>query len=105
MKFIAERAQQQAEDSLQIIQQDNNRNTADSTMIQQSIQRDENDGSAVPNETPGQPIVENLKPAVNSVKPATVKNETKKTVKPVQKPAPAKKDAKPKAVMQNKNDY
>ncbi len=105
MKFIAERAQQQAEDSLQIIQQDNNRNTADSTMIQQSIQRDENDGSAVPNETPGQPIVENLKPAVNNVKPATVKNETKKTVKPVQKPAPAKKDAKPKAVMQNKNDY
>ena len=104
MKFIAERAQQQAEDSVQqIIQQDNIRNTADSTMIQQSIQRDEPTAS---NEAPNQPDVENLKPAVNNVKPATVKKETTTIVKTLQKSIPAKKDAKqPKAVMQNKNEY
>jgi cell division protein FtsQ len=105
MKFIAERAQQQAEDSvLQIIQPDNIRNTADSTMIQQSIQRDDSDEPAASNETQGQPVVENLKPAVNNVKPATVKNEPKPIVKPVQKSAPAKKDVKqPKAVMKKIN--
>ena len=98
MKFIAERAQKLAEDSLQIIQQDNNRNTADSTMIQQSIQRDESDGSSAANEALKQPVVQNTQPVTNNVKPVAVK--------PVQKPAPVKKDAKqPKAVMQKKNEY
>lgn len=67
MKFIADRAQQQANDSLQVIQQDNTRNTADSTMIQQSIQRDEMDEPVVP-ETP---------PAVNNEKPAGANKDTK----------------------------
>ena len=106
MKFIAERAQKLAEDSLQIIQQDNNRNTADSTMIQQSIQRDDSDGSGASNEASNQPAVQNIQPVINNIKPATAKQETKLISKPAQKPVPAKKDAKqPKAVMQNKNEY
>lgn len=107
MKFIAERAQRQAEDSvLQIIQPDNIRNTADSTMIQQSIQRDDSDDPAAANETPNKPAVQNTPPVTNNVKPVAVKPVTKPIVKPVQKPAVVKKPAtKPKAVMQNKNDY
>ena len=99
MKFIAERAQQQAEDSmLQIIQPDNIRNTADSTMIQQSIQRDDSYEPAAVNETPNKPAVQNTPPITNNVKPVVVK--------PVQKPTVIKKPAtKPKAVMKNKNDY
>lgn len=107
MKFIAERAQQQAEDSVQqIIQPDNNRNTADSTMIQQSIQRDDSYESAAANETPNQPAVQTTPPVTNNVKPVVVKPVTKTIVKPVQKPAPARKNVQqPKAVMQNKNEY
>ena len=106
MKFIAERARQLANDSLQIIQQDNNRNTVDSTMIQQSIQRDDSDEPAAASETPNQPAVQNTPPVINNVKPETVKNVTKLISKPVEKPAPAKKNVKqPKAVMQNKNEY
>lgn len=107
MKFIAERAQQQAEDSVQqIIQPDNIRNTADSTMIQQSIQREENEEPAAANETLNKPVVQNTPPVTNNVKPVVVKPVTKPITKPVQKPAVIKKPvAKPKAVMQNKNDY
>ncbi len=42
MQMIAANAQKQAEDSIQTIIQDNNNNTADSSMIQQSIQREDN---------------------------------------------------------------
>ena len=42
MQLIAANAARQAEDSLQTILQDNNNNTADSSMIQQSIQREDN---------------------------------------------------------------
>ena len=107
MKFIAERAQQQANDSLQTIQPDNNRNTVDSTMIQQSIQRDDSDdGLPAANEIAEQPAMQNMQPVLNNIKPATVKKEIKPILKPVQKTAPATKDAKqPKAVMQNKNEY
>ena len=107
MKFIAERAQQQANDSLQTIQPDNNRNTVDSTMIQQSIQRDDSDdGLPAVNEMTKQPAVQNMQPVLNNIKPAAVKKEIKPILKPAQKTAPATKDAKqPKAVMQNKNEY
>ena len=107
MKFIAERAQQQAEDSmLQIIQPDNIRNTADSTMIQQSIQRDDSGEPATANETPNKPAVQNTPPVTNNVKPVVVKPVIKPIIKPVQKPTVVKKPpTKPKAVMQNKNDY
>jgi len=70
MKFITDRAQQQANDSLQVIQQDNTHNTADSTMIQQSIQRDEMDEPAVP-ETP--PVVVNKE----IKQPKAIKNQKK----------------------------
>ena len=56
MQMLAAKAQQQANDSLQMIQPDNNRNTADSTMIQQSIQRDDNDEPAAKNHLPAAEI-------------------------------------------------
>ncbi len=107
MKFIAERAKQQAEDSLQqIIQPDNIRNTADSTMIQQSIQRDDSYEPAAVNETPNQPAVQNTSPVTNNAKPVVAKPVQKPIIKPLQKPTVIKKPAtKPKAVMKNKNDY
>lgn len=114
MKFISERAQQQAEDSLrQVMQPDNNRNTVDSTMIQQSIQRDETyESGGVAETTNAGMMPETQQPTtpVTNTKPAPVKPETKAvakpTAKPEQKPAVVKKPAtKPKAVMQKKNDY
>lgn len=105
MQFVAERAQKQANDSLQTIQQDNERNTVDSTMIQQSIQRDETYELPAASESVKQQSVTNSIVA-NKEKPIVVKKETKKIIKPVQKTAPAaKKVQQPKAVMQNKNDY
>ena len=97
MQMLAAKAQQQANDSLQMIQPDNNRNTVDSTMIQQSIQRDDNDEPAA-TETSGQPAVQSTVPTVvNNAKPLIVKpRATKPILKPVQKP---------KAIMQNKNEY
>jgi cell division protein FtsQ len=101
MKLIAERAQQQAGDSLrQNIQPDNNRNTTDSTMIQQSIQREENAESGG--------VAENTDAGIAPEPAEPVKNNTK----PAQKPTVKKKlvthsvlRTKPKAVMQNRNDY
>jgi len=107
MKFIAERSQQQAEDSLrQNIQQDNSRNTTDSTMIQQSIQRDDSDGSGGVAETANAIIPPTATaPVTTNTKPAPVKPETKPVTKPAQKPTAKKPVTKPKAVMQKKNDY
>lgn len=123
MQMLADRTKQEANDSLrQTIQPDNNRNTVDSTMIQQSIQRDENSESGGVAETSNAIAMPPVAPAptvTSAPKPAPVKQEAKATVKPVskpvikpalktvQKPVPAvKKPAdKPKAVMQNKNDY
>lgn len=109
MQIIAERSQRAAGDSLKIMQQGNDRNEADSTMIQQSIQRDESDETAV---STGNAMLQNNQAELNSVKPVTqsvlptVKKDTKPAVKPVQKMAVAKKVVKePKAVMEKKNDY
>ncbi|MGB5007322.1 MAG: hypothetical protein WBO39_10320 [Ferruginibacter sp.] len=109
MQIIAERSQRAAGDSLKIMQQGNDRDQADSTMIQQSIQRDESDETAVPT---GSAVLQSNQAVMNSVKPATqsvlptVKKDTKPVVKPVQKKAVAKKVVKePKAVMEKKNDY
>ncbi|HMI78992.1 MAG TPA: hypothetical protein VK484_09360 [Ferruginibacter sp.] len=98
MQFIVESAQRQASDSLQNMQQDNERNSVDSNMIQQSIEREE---SAQPSNTyekprpqddPGnQPV---LKPTVPAAKSPASPN-LKTPVKPVIK-------QKPKAVMQKK---
>ena len=104
LQMLAERAQRQSEDSLLNIQQDMERNTADSTMIQQSIQRDEGYEPAAQNEL-SQPT-ENNQPALNNAKPAVVAKAIKPISKPVQQSAPANKIVQqPKAVMQNKNGY
>jgi len=99
MQFIAERAKQQADDSLQTIIPDDHRNTVDSTMIQQSIQRDDNSESVVENELPIKPVEQIVKPVLDK---AIVKKDIKPTAKIV---APKKYTQKPKAVMQKKNDY
>lgn len=108
MKLIAERAQQQAGDSLRLnIQQDNNRNTTDSTMIQESIQREENlePGGVAENANTGL-MPEPTVPVSNNNKPAISKQVTKPVSKPAQKQKVTKKPvSKPKAVMQKRNDY
>ena len=104
MNMIAERAKKEANDSLQIILPDNDRNTVDSTMIQQSIQRDDNNETAAKPEVLKQqavPNVESTSAMVNEVNKVPVT-----TVKKKIKPTAIKKDLKqPKAVMQNKNEY
>ena len=106
MQMIAERAQRQADDSLQTIQPDNEKNTVDSTMIQQSIQRDDGYESPAVNELPGKGNIQNRPVPVNAFKPADVKKDGKPVPKPVAKATTIKKDAQqPKAVMQKKNDY
>ena len=106
MQLIVERALKQANDSLQTIQQDNDRNSVDSSMIQQSIQRDE---SAQPSYTFEKPKPQDDEDAVVSSKPNTVappgKNAMNPNVKPVPKPPPLKTDKQqPKAVMPKKNN-
>jgi cell division protein FtsQ len=92
MQLIEERVQREASDSLQIIQQD--------------YERDDSYESSAAAELPGQQIIQNNQPEIIKVKPEVVKKETKPILKPVQKPAPAKKDIQqPKAVIQKKNDY
>ena len=109
LQLIAERAKIEASDSLQTIQPDNEHNTVDSTMIQQSIQRDDSyEASTIKVE---QPELSMIKNTVQLVKPEAIKKQdkpvtVKKPVSRVKKPAPAKNDTKhPKAVMPNKNDY
>jgi cell division protein FtsQ len=121
MQLIAERAARQAEDSVQTFIQDSEKNTADSTLIQQSIERDEqetddpvtqqssmgasteNTGAAIVKPVAIKPATlkpEASKPAI--IKPLTTK-PTRAVVKPkaITKPAakPAGNKPKPKAVM------
>ena len=106
MQSIAERAKQQANDSLQIIQQDNERNTVDSSMVQQSIEREE---SAQPSNTFEEPKPQDdpVKPPVsNTGAVSTAKTPVKQNAKPASGPAtpkPVKRE--PKAVMQKNNEY
>ncbi len=123
MQFIASNAARMAEDSVQTIMQDSYSNTADSTIIQQSIQREdiaEASNAIISNTLQPQspPVV--TKPEINplpSAKPTPVKPRTTKPVSAKPKPvapqsAPVKKSPvtkpntnKPKAVMPLKNDY
>ena len=80
MQMIVTNAARQAADSLQTIIQDNNNNTADSSMIQQSIQREDNF------ETTNATIDKRLQPT--SQQP--VFNPANTNPIPVKKPAPAK---------------
>ncbi|HQW83575.1 MAG TPA: hypothetical protein PK987_03900, partial [Ferruginibacter sp.] len=107
MKLIAERAEQAAEDSTQILIPDNKPNTTDSSMIQQSIQRDDMDETETKSETVVQPVIIN-KPVLPTqpIKTVTVKKENKPIAKPAPKKLPvSKENRQPKAVMQKKNDY
>lgn len=96
MQFIATNAARMAEDSVRSIQQDNNSNTADSSIIQQSIQRDDNIETsnaliADPLQPENPPVVN--KPVANplpSAKRPAVKPETTKPVPTKPKPAAAK---------------
>lgn len=97
MKMIADQAQKQANDSLQIIQQDNERNIVDSSMIQQSIQRDD---SAQPSNTFEKPKPQEEQNNQTVSEPANAKKTAKQDLRPVQKTT-----EQPKAVMPKKNDY
>ena len=104
MQALAERAKQQANDSLQMIQQDNERNTVDSSMIQQSIEREE---SAQPSNTyeKPKPQEEGATPAVTQTVAAPAASvPAKQPAKPGPKPAkPETGKSKPKAVMKKPN--
>ena len=104
MQALAERAKQQANDSLQMIQQDNERNTVDSSMIQQSIEREE---SAQPSNTyeKPKPQEEGATPAVaQTVAAPAASVPAKQPAKPGPKPAkPETGKSKPKAVMKKPN--
>jgi cell division protein FtsQ len=113
MQLIAADAARQAEDSLQTILQDNNNNTADGSMIQQSIQREDNfETTNAIQDQPLQPT--NQQPVLNPAnanpipvkKPVTIqlppakppvpKPDTRSNIAPVKKvaatnPIPAKK--------------
>lgn len=130
MQQIAANAARMAEDSVQTIVQDNNSNTADSSMIQQSIQRDDNTESSNaiisnPLQPENPPVVH--KPVVNPLpsakqpgakpvtsQPATTKPKPAVAKPPAQNPNPVKKPTaakpaantnKPRVVMPPKNDY
>ena len=106
MQMIVNNAEKQAEDSLQNQVQGNDNTAPDSSMIQQSIQRDEHTETSNTIENPIATIQPKVPPVLNSNQPA--KNKPAKNPisiqnqKPVvpKKPAPQTKTVKPK-----KNDY
>lgn len=106
MQLIAADAARQAEDSLQTILQDNNNNTSDGSMIQQSIQREDNfETTNAIQDQPLQPTYQQpvLNPAnanptpvkkpttiqLPPAKPAVPKPDTRSNIAPVKKPAAA----------------
>lgn len=119
MQLIAERAAKQAADSIQTFVQDSEKNTADSSLIQHSMERDEPEmpGASIPSQqsVSGASAVNNgaaivntpvVKPAVT--KPAAIKPAASKPKQAAVKPAASKKTTntkpatgkpKPKAVM------
>ena len=130
MQLIAYNSEQLANDSLQMIAQDNERNTTDVNLIQQSIQRDDNVESFIAVETAkplGVPVI--TKPVVSVKTPVkkivAVQNHQSvaKPLAPIKKPVTAKPKpatvkpvtnntkpvnkptTKPKAVMPKQNDY
>lgn len=123
MQAIAVNAAMQSEDSVQTIMPDNSTNTADSSMIQQSMQREDNFETS--NAAMDKPLQPAATPALNptpvnppllktpvSVKPVAAKPTAPAVTKPEQKKPipnsnPAKKPTtdKPKVVMPVKNEY
>jgi len=104
MQMIVERAQKQTNDSLQMIQPDNDRNTVDSNMIQQSIQRDESAQPSYTFEEPKPQGDQKGEPVLKPDSPDARRNAVKQMARPVQK-SPVPEKQKPKAVMPKKNEY
>jgi cell division protein FtsQ len=102
MQLIVERAEKQANDSLQSIQQDNDRNTVDSSMIQQSIEREESAQPSNTYEEPKPQEEQSNQPALRSTPAAD--NIKGRNVKAVRDPKTIDKP-KPKAVMQKRNAH
>lgn len=91
MQLIAERAAKQAEDSVQTFMQDSEKNTADSTLIQHSMERDEPETgvpAATSQQTSSSALTENTGAAI--VKPTVTKPVTAKPVIPKPKPVAVK---------------
>ena len=113
MQLIAANTEKMASDSMKTITQDSDKNTADSTMLLQSIQRDENnEGQSAftkdMNEITTVPIIEKLQ----AERKGKQKTEIKKAVSITNKPPTSKIKVvvkKPKQVMEKKtiikNDY
>lgn len=119
MQQMAANAAKVAIDSVQVMVQDNDKNTADSTIIQQSIQRDEVAGEIkqvfpIGIDTGTKPVVI-VKPEVvpNPLPPKKTVNETvnkKPAIKPKDKPkSPVKKTTSPNPISKpkttTKNEY
>ena len=118
MQAIAANAEKAANDSLQMMQADNDKNTVDSSMIQQSIQRDDEGNDAGDAKTLMQQVTLTPapKPVVVAPKPTPitkpidkrpaqvpVKNPIKKPVQQTTKPKPAvQKPINPKPVQTTK---
>lgn len=99
MMAIAENTERQTNDSLHMIAPDNENNTTNIDLIQQSIQRDDEHGSEAVEKPQSQPIAPILAPAVVKPSASTV---PKPIVLPVKKPAtkkPATPLIKPKAAV------
>ncbi len=100
MNLIAAQAATQSADSVRIFTDDNTNNTADSTMVLQSIQRDDNDND---------PVVENEKPAsAPESMPVTApikKPENKPAQTIISKPRDKPVKPKPRVLMPKKNEY
>jgi cell division protein FtsQ len=104
MQVIADRARKAAEDSLQTIKPDTKGNTVDSSMIQQSIQRDEGIEAAVIDIAPVSATPDNKTPVAVTENPVAVKQS--KVVKPQPNTTvPKKNTQQPKAAMPKKNEY
>ena len=130
LQLIAANAEKQAQDSSEHFVQDNSANTTDSSMIQQSIQRDDNNEISNTSEQPvtsNQPVNLNAsekpkpqgsvnspvnaapsKPAASKpvVKPPPIKPPAAKPKPAVSgKPVQSKPNEKPKATMPKRNNY
>ncbi len=103
MAIIAANAEKMAADSARTFQQDTDKNNSDSTMVQQSIQRDE---PGQPDETADKNEVKKEVIRVESLAPVKMK-EIKKVTLPANKKTPVQKKPEPQAVMkkENKNEY
>lgn len=86
IKFIADDAAKRSADSAQTIVQDSHSNTADSSIIEQSMQRDEYENGGTDQGETAAPVQNTTVPATATPKPVVPKPVA---VKPADKPKPA----------------